>query len=70
MRQFIRVQTAETRGIEEFAVAAREQTWIAIDAGDQSATIAGHRESKKERRAFFSEGFQFELIRTLASSVK
>lgn len=34
MGQFLRIQTVETRGIKEFPVAAREQTWIAIDAGD------------------------------------
>lgn len=46
MRQFIWFQTAETRGIEEFSLAACEQTWIAIDASDQSATISGHSESR------------------------
>lgn len=48
MRQFVRIQTAQTHGIEEFTIAARKQTWIAIDAGDQSATVPRYRESEKQ----------------------
>lgn len=45
--QFIRIQTAQAHGIEEFSITAGKQTWVTINAGDQSSTISGYRESKK-----------------------
>lgn len=43
--QFIRIQTAQAHGIEEFSITAGKQTWVTINAGDQSSTISGYGES-------------------------
>lgn len=64
MRQFVRIQTAQTHGIEEFSIAARKQTWIAIDAGDQSATVPRYRESRV-RPELGSSAVRRYFVRTL-----
>lgn len=44
MRKLVLVKAAEGLGVKELVLAAGDETGVAIDAGDQPATVTRYRE--------------------------
>lgn len=47
VRQLVGIETGQAHGIEEFTITASDQTWMSVNAGNQSTAIAWYRESEE-----------------------